>query len=103
MRTESLATATLAAQVGFLMLLAQSVAAEAVEVKVLAPTTVRAVINELGPQFERATGHKLAIKYEVAPAVKRQIDAGETFDLVIITRPLIGDLIKQGKVAAETR
>jgi molybdate transport system substrate-binding protein len=61
------------------------------------------VIAELVPQFERTTGHKLAIQYGASAALKRQIDAGETFDIAILTPALIDDLIKQGKIAADTR
>jgi molybdate transport system substrate-binding protein len=64
---------------------------------------MRAVINELGPQFERATGNKLAIQYEVVGVLKRQIDAGEAFDVAILSPPLIDDLVKAGKIAAATR
>jgi molybdate transport system substrate-binding protein len=88
---------------GLSLLLLNSVAAKAADIHVLAPTTIRSVINELGSQFERTTGHKLVTVYDVAPVVKRQIEGGAAFDLVIITRPLMDDLIKQGKVVAETR
>jgi ABC-type molybdate transport system substrate-binding protein len=35
--------------------------------------------------------------------LRRQIEQGKTFDLAVITRPAIDDLVKQGKVVAETR
>lgn len=89
--------------IGTLLLLLSGVAAKAAEIHVLAPTTIRAVINALDPQFERATGHKLIVEYDVAPVVKRQIEEGKEFDLVIVTRPLMDDLIKQARVLAETR
>src|SRR5437867_3928543 len=61
----------------FMILFAQGVAAQAAEVKVLSALAMRPVMNELGPQFERATGHKLAIQFEVIGVLRRQIDAGE--------------------------
>ena len=57
----------------------------------------------LAPQFERASGHKLVISFGLAAAFKRQIDAGEAFDMTVLTPPLIDDLIKQGRVVADTR
>ncbi|NVN84734.1 MAG: substrate-binding domain-containing protein [Rhodopseudomonas sp.] len=60
-------------------------------------------LNELGPQFERATGNKLTIKYDVSASLKRQIDAGDTFDVAVLLPALIDDLLKQGKVAVGTR
>ena len=92
-----------AAKFGLIILLTQGVAAEAAEIKVLSANAMGGVINELGPQFERATGHKLVIQYEVVGVLKRQIDAGETFDVAILTTPLIDDLVKAGKIAAATR
>jgi molybdate transport system substrate-binding protein len=58
-------------------------------------------MNELGPEFERATGHKLVTKIDSAAVFKRQIDAGETFDVAILTTPLIAELVRTGKIAAD--
>ena len=88
----------LAAIFGF-ALLGQGVAANAAEVKVMAGVAMTGVIGELGPQFERATGHKIVIQYAPGLSVKRQIEAGEVFDLVIIGSDVVDDLIKQGKIA----
>jgi molybdate transport system substrate-binding protein len=82
---------------------AQGVAAQAAEVQVLCASAMRAVMNELGPRFEGATGHKLLIQFDVVGALKRQIDAGERFDVAILTTPLIDDAVKDGKIAAGTR
>ncbi len=69
-----------------MILLAQGFAAEAAEVKVIAAAPISAVFKELGPQFERDTGHKLVTKFASTPVVKREIDAGETFDLASPSR-----------------
>ena len=90
-----------AAVVGFTMLLAQGVAAA--EIKVVSVTPLKTTLDELGPQFELTTGHKLTIKYDVSAALKRQIEAGEPFDVALIVAPIIDDLLRQGKVAAGTR
>src|SRR5262245_59898423 len=89
----------LAAKFGFIALLAQGVVANAAEVKVLAGAVMPGTIGELGPQFERATGHKIVIQYGPGLSFKRQIEAGEAFDLVIIGSDVVDDLIKQGKIA----
>ena len=99
MKIGSLAAAAI---FGFMILLAQGVAAEAAEVKVLSAAAMRQAMNELGPQFERATGHKLVLQFDVIGVLKRQIDAGESFDVAILTTPLIDDLVKEGKIAAGT-
>jgi molybdate transport system substrate-binding protein len=99
MRVGSLAAA---AQIGCTLLLAQAAAADAAEIKVIASVGVKAVLEELAPQFERATAHSLKITFGTSVPLKRQIDGGESFDVVILTPPLLEDLAKQGKVAAGT-
>lgn len=73
------------------------------EIKVLSSAALKAVMDELVPQFERTTGHKVAIEFGPSAALKRRIDAGFTVDVAILTPALIEELIKEGKVAAGTR
>ena len=75
----------------------------AVELKVLSGNGARAAVIELGSQFERASGHKLAIRFEVNAQLKRKIEAGETFDLAILNPPVLDELIRQGRIVADTR
>ena len=102
MRLNSLAAAAKIG-VGIIFLLVQGHAAQTAEVKVLSVLPLKTFLDELGPQFERTTGHKLTIKYDVSASLKRQIDAGETFDVAILLPAIIDDLLKQNKVAAGTR
>jgi molybdate transport system substrate-binding protein len=91
------------ATIGLTILLALGVAAEAAELKVLSGNGARAAVTELGAQFERATGHKVEIRFAVNPAVKRKIEAGEPFDVAVLNPPVLDDLIKQGRIVADTR
>jgi molybdate transport system substrate-binding protein len=84
------------------MLLTLAVAAEAAELRVVSAAGFP-VVKDLGAQFEQATGHKIATKFVAGPAVKREVDAGEVFDVAISTRAVIDELIKMGKIAADTR
>lgn len=91
-----------ASAIGLLMLLVQGVAAMASEIRVVASPGVSGVLGDLGPRFERATGHTLAIRYGLVPAQKQQIDSGD-FDLAIVPSFVLDDAIKRGKIAADTR
>lgn len=91
-----------AARVGFMLLLVRGIAAEAAEIKVLCSNAIVPIMNELVPPFERATGHKLAIRYELGPVLRREIEAGAAFDVAILSLD-VEDLIKQGKITAGTR
>ena len=55
-----------------------------VSVRVIAGGGISNVLQELGPQFERASGHTLTITYDGTPAIVRRFNAGEAFDLVVI-------------------
>src|SRR5207249_7276117 len=77
--------------------------ASAAEIKVLASNGVKEALLELAPAFERATGNKLVISFGLAAALKRQIEAGEAFDLAILPAAGLNDLAKQGKVDARGR
>jgi molybdate transport system substrate-binding protein len=96
------ATLVLAAFVAPTVLAPPSVASAA-EIKVLCSNGIKAVMEELIPQFEQATKHTIIIRYGLSAVLKRQIEAGEPFDLAVVTPPLIDDLIKQGKIAGDTR
>jgi molybdate transport system substrate-binding protein len=89
--------------VGFLVVLGLGAVARAGEIKVISTIGVKSVVEEMAPQYEQKTGRKLAITFGVANALKRQIEAGETFDLAIMTAAVADDLIKQGKLVAATR
>src|SRR5262245_10563938 len=94
---------TLAAKLGLIALLAQGASAMAAEVKVLAGAALEGAFGELVPQFESKMGHKLIIQYGATGTFKGQVERGEAVDLVIIGSDGVDDLIKQGKIAADTR
>lgn len=85
-------------------LLAGNSPANAAEIKVLSTVAVKAVMEDLIPEFERESGHKVVIQFGTTAVLKRQIDAGENFDVAIFTPPgLIEEMVRQGKIAADTR
>ncbi len=72
------------------------------DIKILSTHAVQEVLRELGPSFERASGSSLTIDYDPANTLKRRIEDGTAFDVVIATRPVIDALARQGKVRRET-
>jgi molybdate transport system substrate-binding protein len=95
-------TSLAAATTGFALLLFQVLEAEGAEVKVIAGVAIQPVLEQLGPQFERATSHKLVIWYGVGGPIRRRMAAGEAFDVIIVGKPALEDYIRQGKIAADT-
>jgi molybdate transport system substrate-binding protein len=75
----------------------------AVEIKVLSTHAVMEALCDLGPRFERTSGHRLTVSYDPANVIKRQIEGGAAFDVAIVTKPVIDDLAGQGAILPDTR
>ena len=85
------------------VVLAHAGVASAEQITVLCSNGFKAVLQDLAPQFEKATKHQLVIKYSVSAELRRRIEGGEAFDLAILTPALTAELIKSGRIAADTR
>ena len=85
--------------------LALATSASAADITVLCTNGVKAVVEELLPQFERSSSSmdKVRIQFEPSTQLRKRIDAGEAFDLVIMTTTLIDEEIKSGKLAADSK
>ena len=73
------------------------------ELKIFGSRVTKMIVEDIGPQFERATGHRLVVLTDVAAVMKRRIEAGEPFDLAVLVNFQTDDLIKKGKLVADTR
>ena len=88
-----------AAEIGLAILLTYGVAAAA-EIKVLSAVAMKPALDELAPQFEHTTGHKLTISYAVAGELRKRIEGGESGDVTILPRPWFEPLLTQGSITA---
>src|SRR3979411_3231737 len=57
---------------------------QSAELKILAGGSMTGSLNELGPQFERASGHKLVIHFDSTPNLIKQATSGAPFDLAVV-------------------
>jgi len=85
-----------------LCVLAASPAA-AQSLTVLSSNATKALIEELGPQFETATGQKLTLRFDNSAALKTRIEKGEGFDVAVMTASVTSDLVMAGRLAASSR
>jgi molybdate transport system substrate-binding protein len=90
-----------AANIGCMFLLVLGIKAEAAELTVLSAFGMQSVMEDLGPKFERATGHTLAISFATGGATVKRAQDGETADVVIALRQGIDGLVKDGKAIAD--
>ena len=107
MRVSAIAAAVVAVSFGFILLFAQGAAAQATgqstQVRVLASDGVKPAVEELLPKIEHSIGRGLTTQFDSSKKLEEKIQAGEAFDVAILTSESIDTLIKQGKIAAGTR
>jgi molybdate transport system substrate-binding protein len=83
-------------------------AAGAAEVRVMISGGMTAAYKALVPEFERATGHKVLTAYgpsmgTTTNAIPVRLERGEPADVLIMVGYALGDLVKQGKVIADSK
>jgi len=78
-------------------LIAQAGLVKAAEVKVFSTIGVQAALEELAPKFEQATSNKLNITWATAAILVKRVQAGETADLMVLTKHV---LTKDNKTTA---
>jgi len=77
--------------------------AAAAEIKVLSGSGVQPAMNELVPQLEQASGHKVMFDYGTVGGMAQRVRAGEIADVLIASGPQVATLESEGKVVAGTR
>jgi len=92
-------TAAVAAGLAFML---AAGAASAAEITLLCSNALKSVIEELGPGFERASGHQLKAEYGSTGPLKAMIEKGRAFDVAILGVEATDDLIKSGKLGTRT-
>jgi molybdate transport system substrate-binding protein len=75
---------------------------QAAELKVLAGGSMTTALNELGPQFERASGHKLVIHFDSTPNLIKLATSGEPFDLGVVPVDLFKDAAAKARFTMPT-
>ena len=78
-------------------------AASAAEVKVLISNALKSTMEELAPQFEKASENKLVMTFGAAAELKTAIEKGAPMDVAILTAAVTDDLVKAGKLTAAGR
>src|ERR1700709_2631468 len=83
-------------------------AAGAADVRVMISGGMTAAYKALVPEFERATGHKVLTAYgpsmgTTTNAIPVRLERGEPADVLIMVGYALGDLVKSGKVVADSR
>ena len=91
--------ATSVAGILWSVLVLSATSAGAAELRLLASNGIKAAIEELKPQLEKASGSTLAIEFSTAATLRERIEKGEAFDVAILTDEAIDALVKAGQIS----
>ncbi|MPZ37647.1 MAG: extracellular solute-binding protein [Rhizobiales bacterium] len=75
----------------------------ATAIKVISSQAIKEAYLAFAPEFERTSGHKVVTTWNGTNDILRKLRAGEAFDMVILVTPAMEEMIKEGKVIADSR
>jgi molybdate transport system substrate-binding protein len=70
-------------------------AARSAELKIFTSRAISTVLAEIGPEFERSSGHKLNVITGLSSEFVGRINGGETFDVIAAPPPALDALINR--------
>jgi molybdate transport system substrate-binding protein len=70
------------------------------EIKLISGGAMRRFLSEALPLFERASGRKVSIRFGLTRDMKAAIEEGAAFDLALLPRSALDELVQAGKIAA---
>lgn len=88
---------------GLTVLCGRADIANAAEIKIFSTRAIATVLEKVGPEFERTTGHGLHVTTDIAIRLVQRVQAGEPFDFLVAAPGQIDELIKSGNIVPNTR
>ncbi len=76
--------------------------ATAGEVKVLCANGMRAVLTELHPDLERATGQRVTMSFGEAGNLRKRIQDGDIADVIVLPRVVLEQVLEDGNLVPGT-
>jgi molybdate transport system substrate-binding protein len=70
----------------------------AAEIRVFSTPAATAALKAVVPDFERASGHKVVVDFLNIAGTRARINAGEPFDIALVSPKAVDDLEQQGKL-----
>lgn len=71
-------------------------------VRIFSTLALMGAIRDLAGQYEADSGVKIDVEFAPTLALMKRLDAGETADVLILTREALSDLASKGQVAADS-
>jgi molybdate transport system substrate-binding protein len=82
------------------VLLSPTMGLQAADLKVIAGGTMTASLQDLGPRFEKATGHKVAMAFDSTPNLIKMATSGASFDLGVVPVDVMKDAAARARFAS---
>jgi len=95
---ELITPSRMAAAISACALVVASFAARSDDISVISSNALKPVLEQVAPEFESTTGHKLVFTWGQAEILK-----GTSFDIAVLTAAVIDGLIGQGRLVGATR
>ena len=84
---------------GSILVLASASAVQAAELQVIAGGGIAGSLNEIAALFERASGHKIVIRYGTTPELIKMAASGIPFDLGVVPQDVWKDAAARAQLA----
>lgn len=72
-------------------------------IKVLGAGPVKRGITKIAADFEKSSGHQVAVEFTGAPTVRERVLAGEAVDVAVVPSATMDEFAGQGRIDAATR
>ena len=87
---------------GLVLAMSSTADLRAAEIKVVAGGSLAPLFNELGPQFEKVSGHKLSIHFDSTPSIVARVASGTPFDAMVVPIDVFKDAGAKARSAPAT-
>ena len=98
----SLSPVAAASIMGLVLAMSSTADLSAAELNVVAGGSLVPLFKELGPQFEKASGHKLSIHFDSTPSIVARVASGTPFDAVVVPFDVFKDAGAKARFAPGT-
>src|SRR5262249_49072995 len=88
-----------ASMLGLTLGLSPVASVQAAEIHVLAGGAIAALLRELAPPFESASGHKLVFRFGTTPELIKLATSGDPFDLGVVPPDVVRDAAARAQFA----
>jgi molybdate transport system substrate-binding protein len=82
-----------------ILAMAAATSLQAAELKVIAGGSMTALLKELAPSFEKASGHTLSIHFDSTPNIISRVNSGTPFDVVVVPIDVFKDAAAKARFA----